>query len=581
VVKEVLTARLYKGVLAFVQIGLLALMPMAVDAQAQSQQQPPPAAMTELSQQGRSLKPDITAPDKGLATSVSELLRSPQYARVLNNIQMLKRGVWSSRGTGFAKQRAGSFNSGNAFTEFGKHTTTSGVNRFVLQNQANIYDYNIGTSTETAISTLAASNLACLRSWNGTNLIITSDAQEPRTWNGNPASTATALGGWTPTIGGITYSAPGICEAFNNRMVFAGFDTRPFTLVLSDYGNPATYTTSSPAVATDCGAISIPSQLGAITSLFPLRVNNDSNEPALLIGCTRGMAMLTGSSPSTFTLRELTRAFGVVNNRCWAQVGNDVFFLATDGIRRFSNVYANSALQSLPDSYAVQDLISLRNTAADTTPFAVHHPSTQEIQFWFPINAATQPNACIVLNYNTKDPSNPNVASGDVMFSTKDGYTATCGIDIDGVMYHGTTTGYLMQDYNGDTNDGTAISWEYLSPYISSNSPAQNASARKFIILTEGPDQKFTAQAFVIETLSNGQSRFKAQDSAAVNQVSETITKYGTWASGNTTTYPKLIDFESKGSGRFWAVRLTGSASGEHIDLVGIQSILVVGGWRQ
>lgn len=581
-VKEVLTARLFKSLIVIAQVGLLAIMPMAADAQA-SQQAPPPASMTELSQQGRSLKTDIIAPDKGLATSVSDLLRSSQYARVLNNLQMLKRGVWSSRGTGFVKQRASAFNSGQAFNEFGKHTTTSGVKRFVLQNQAQIYSYDIATSTETAISTLAASNLACFRSWNETYLIITSDAQEPRRWNGNPANTATNLGGWQPTIGGITYSAPGICEVFNNRMVFAGFDTRPFTIVLSDYNNPATYTSSTPALSTDCGAISIPSQLGAITAMFPIRLNNDSNESALLIGCTQGMAMLTGSSASTFTLRELTRAFGVVNNRCWAQVGNDVFFLATDGIRRFSNIYANSALQSLPDSYVVQDLISRRSTSsvANLYDFAVHHPSTQEIQFWFPIDGATEPNACVVLNYNTKDPSNPNATNGDVMFSTKNGYTCRCGIDLDGVMYHGTTNGYLMQDYSGDTNDGTVISWEYLSPYISSNSPAQNASARKFIILTEGGDQKFTASAYTLETLSTGQSRFIINDTASINQAAATINKLGTWASGTTTTYPKLIDFESKGSGRFWSVRLTGTASGEHIDLVGIQSILVVGGWRQ
>ncbi len=95
-----LTARLFKSLIVIAQVGLLAIMPMAADAQA-SQQAPPPASMTELSQQGRSLKTDIIAPDKGLATSVSDLLRSSQYARVLNNLQMLKRGVWSSRGTGF------------------------------------------------------------------------------------------------------------------------------------------------------------------------------------------------------------------------------------------------------------------------------------------------------------------------------------------------------------------------------------------------------------------------------------------------------------------------------------------------
>ncbi len=551
-------------------------MPMAADAQTAPQQAPPPASMTELSQQGRSLKPDVMAPDKGLLTNSADILREASSARVLHNLQMLKRGIWSSRGTGFTKERAIPFNMGTSFIEIGNHGGTIPV----FQVGTSLFTYDLTTHAETLLGTVGNTNVACMRSFGPQLFIVAQDSGKPQKWDGIVGRALSNLGGWNPSIGGVTYINPPFVEVFNNRAVFAGMPTNPQVLVLSDYGAPGSYTTSVPAVATDAGAIVIPTSLGLITGLRTVRLSNEANSMALIIGCTNGMAMLTGSSPDDFTLRELTRSFGVVNNRTWIQLGNDIYFLATDGIRKFSNVYFSSSMTSVPESYSIQDVFNRRNKAAAAAPFAVHHPDTQEVHWFFPRDNSTTNNSCVILNYSTRNPSNPNESSPDVVFSTKD-TTATCGFELNGTMYHGNSSGYLFVDYSGDTYDGTVITWEYLSPFIPSNSPAQSASARRFIILTEGGDQKFTCSAYVVETLSNGQSRFKLMSTMPINQVAESITKLGTWPSGSTTTYPKLINFESKGSGRFWALRMTGTGSGEHIDLVGIQSILVVGGWRQ
>ena len=59
-----------------------------------------PANTTELSQEGVSLKLDVLTPAKGLITNTTDLLRDKNAAKVLNNLEMLTRGIWTDRGTG-------------------------------------------------------------------------------------------------------------------------------------------------------------------------------------------------------------------------------------------------------------------------------------------------------------------------------------------------------------------------------------------------------------------------------------------------------------------------------------------------
>lgn len=561
----------------------LAVWLSILPAVAQQQSQPtamPPAAMTEIAQKGVSLKPDVITPSRGLYSNTTDLLRDKDSAKILNNLQQLQRGIWTSRGIGYAKERAGVFNSGATFLEFAQHTTTAGVNRLVFQVGAKVYSYDTSTHTETEIkNSLSTSAIPCIRSFNPSNMLYTNGDINPLKWDGNPASTMSNLTGWPVTIGSTSYSKPRYCEVFANRAVFAGFDSNPFTVVLSNQNDPTNYTIAG--VATDAGAFDVPSQLGKITGMRALRLSNDNNDQVLIIGCERGMALVTGYSGTTFAMKDLTREYGLASNRSWIQLQNDLLFWSTDGLRRFSQLVTNANLINASLTFNLQDLVNRIPSSKFDKIFAVHHPATQEVQFWLPVDSDTNPSHAVILNYNTRDPSSDSYEQLNPIFSTKDGLTITAGLEYAGTMYCGTSDGYLQTHYNGDTYDGTTISWDFMTPLISSNSPTQSASLRKFVIITDGPAQQFQATAYTVDTLANGASEYKQRDSRSLSVASSSITKVGTWASGTTTSYPHLIDFTSKGNGRYWALRLSGSNSGDHISLVGVQSILTVGGWKQ
>lgn len=542
---------------------------------------PAPAAQTELSQKGISLKVDVVTPSKGLATNVADLLRDPEYARVLNNLHMLKRGVWTSRGTGVTKELGTAFNSGAQILEMAPYTDSAGTSYLIIQAGSKIYAYNTATQASTEIGTgFATTNVPCIRTYKSDEVYLVNGDAQPYKWDGNLANDFTAITA-IPAIASRTLTKPRFIEEYAGRQAFAGFEDFPSTVLFSGFNTYGTFGISTPQSATDAGWIDVPYSLGPITGIHTLRLY--SNEYVLLVGCKRGVALITGTDALTFQSIEATREFGIPSNRTWVQVQNDLYFMATDGIR----AYGSNSLQSLLNaskSYAVQDLANRINKAAADKAFAFYYPNSHEAHFWVPIDSDTTPKNAIVANFNTADPNSPtDEYDTRAIFSTKDGLTLSCATQVAGVAYCSELAGYLLRMYSGDDYDGAAINWSYVSPLIGANSPAQEASLVKFVILTEGAAQQYTAEAFTVTTMSNGVTRWIPQDSKVLSATGASVSDIGTWKTGGSTTtsYPKFMDFFSKGSGRYWALRLKGSSTSDQIDLVGATSILTVGGWRQ
>lgn len=549
--------------------------------------QAPPAAQTELSQQGRSLKVDIFGPLKGLASNVADTARDNQYATVLNNLRMLKRGVWSSRGTGATKHRASQFNSGGRFFCIIPFNDSTGAQRLVFQCGDKLYTYVESTTTETQKYTgLSTSAQSDLKAYDYNLVTYVNGDINPLKWDGVAANNFTALSGWPvsmtgppPSFGTLTFEKPKYQEAFAGRLVTAGFSAYPSSVLMSYFGYPGAYTQDSSA--TSAGYITFPSSLGKITGLHTMRLDSASNESVLIVGCERGMGLITGNSADNFEGLELTREFGLMSNRCFVQIGNDLYFLASDGIRRISSSIGSSTVGLAPMTYGLQDIVNRINKDQAEKAFCLPHPRTQEATWYFPIDSGTEADHGIVLNYNV-DSRNGTVTSTDnPAFSTVSDLTLTCGADVGSNCYVGTTNGYLKLLYSGDDFDGTAIPWSYVSPFIGANSPAQEASLKKMLILTEGGRQKFDATCYTLTTMGDGNTKWIVRDSKSFDVTGSTVSDIRTWQSGTTASYTKLFDVFSKGSGRYWVLKLSGDAANEHIDLVGVQSILTVGGWRQ
>lgn len=572
-----LLAKLTQAFLPFLLCALFAVSPVLAAASAS---QDPPATQTELSQKGVSLKVDILTPNRGVASNISDVTRTNDFAKVINNLHMLKRGVWSTRGTGWAKHTNSQLNSGATILEVYPYTDSANVAKVLIRAGDKYYDYNVGTQTATQIgSGFTATDVPSMKVFGRPtylgpiNAYFADGVHELQKWTGSGVMAST---GMPVTVAGRSFTKPKFLEEFAGRQAFAGFDGNKNTVLLSDSNSYESFAVSAPPLATDGGWLDVPASMGPITALKTIRLND--TETILLVGCESGVAMVVGSSADDFAVREITREFGIVSHRAFVELQNDVYFMATDGIRKFSTV-SQAGLLNSRKSYLIQDLLNKMNRSYSAKTFAFYNPATQEAQWWFPADANTSPTTAVVANFNTADPTATDDFITNPIWSTKDGISPTCGVHRGGTVWSGTSNGYLMNMYSGDTYDGTAIAWQYTSPLVGANSPAQSCSLRKLVILTDGKDQQFTAEAYTLQTMANGVTKLTAGDTKAITAGAFTVPDLGTWASGTTTSSPKLIDFQSKGSGRYWQFRLKGSTSGDHIDLVGVQAILTVGGW--
>lgn len=548
-------------------------------------QTPEPAQGTqsELARNAVSLKPVPCIPTKGVQTNLSDLLRAEDAAKVINNLHMTKRGIWTARSTGWAKHANTQHNSGATILEVLPYLDSSNVAKLLFRAGSKYYDYNIGTSTATEIgSGFGSSDIPCIRVYGRPtyagpiNAFFADGVHELKTWTGSGSMATSAW--WPQTVAGRTFTKPKFLEEFQGRGILAGFNDYKQAVLISD----ATYydysTISTPAAATDGGWIDVPASLGPVTGLKTVRLND--SESVCLIGCENGVAMLVGTDADSFAIREITREFGIPSNRTWITIQNDTYFLATDGIRRYSTNSISGLLNSRKTA-VVQDLINRINRSAASKAFAFYHPATQEAQFWFPIDSDTTPKNCLVANFNTAEIGSADDADTRPIFSTKNGITVPCAGETNGTAWAGTTNGYLMNLYSGDTYDGSAINWTFIGPMIGANNPAQSSSMRRWTIMTDGGDQKFDATAYTLTQRTDGTTGWVVADTASMSVTAESITAIDTWGSGTTTTYPKFIDFYPKGSGRYWQLKLSGDATDEHISLVGSMAFVNVGGMRQ
>jgi len=631
-----------------------------------AQATPPPAAQTELSKQGISLKVDILAPTKGVASNVGDVLRDPGYAKTLDNMQQLKRGIWTSNGLGttswttFAPaygtgtwvdvmaaydQGVGGANgavpirTGGTLYPYGlivvRDSPVGAFTQTVFQNQdalgnpaapvgaggTTVYDaaFNAEWANKDPISHKPRTLAVCAPdftvlcpSWQPSAVDIayyaslptpiTVAIQQPYVWNGlvNPFIPANQFvrhnSGLpaTPIAAGRSFSGPTVCCVYSGRLIYGGFTQPSGTynnqnyILISNFLSYNTFSAATPPVATDGGYIAMPLGYGLVTALHPFTTSN--GEQILIVGCEHGVAMVTGKDATDFKAVALTDQYGIVSNNTWQTIENELYFLATDGARKLAASDLNF-LTPGDNGVLLHDLTNRINTTLAPSAFSVFNPRTRELTLYFAADSDTSCQHAIVFNFAGPDPNSPVSHSEVPILSTRSGLHASCGIYHIGQHLLGKNDTSLTTDdqpilkaYSGNTYEGTPISFTFTSALIPSNSPLQTMQNQKFVILTEGGEQNFTATAYTLTTMAdNSTKQLTARTQAFASGTPPSVTDLSTWASGTTDIYPKLYNFDSQGSGRYWCLQLTGTTTDADpgIDLAGFQSIMSLGGWRQ
>lgn len=540
------------------------------------------ASQTPLSQKGVSLQAGTIVASQGLGSALSAIARGGDYFKVLNNLQMIKQGIWTSRGIGWTRHRAGTFNSGARFREFSFFVDNAGVKTLIFQVGSKVQSYNLGTTVETDILTgLTATAQPCLRrSYSpitaASILIYCNGDIEPKKITSVSASAALLFnspGVWPGTFNGKTYSKPKFCEPFGTRFVYGGFSTAStaFDIVISNDANAEGFTQSTPAAETDAVAFTFPPELGKLTSLKSFKLSNDQTEQILIGGCSDGVFIITGSTASEFKLVILTTEIGVFSNRAWIRLGNDLLFLSTQGVRNFLNLVSNNVQSDDALSVSIEDQIALIDQDNAQAAFAVHHPATREIQFWVPLTGDGDiPQHALIMKYLRG-------ATGALqpLWSTKNGTECTAAIEYQRIMYGGSSAGILQVHYSGDKYDTTPIVFNLMTGLINLDNIQQHCSVRNFAIITEGGSQKFNVRSYVYQRLEREQHQRKVADPGdfvkTVTDPGGTI--LGSWTLG-VDSFPgqfvRILDYQPIGNGTFWELEIIASSDSDALDYSGL-----------
>lgn len=536
-----------------------------------------PASETPMSQLGRSLQSGWVSCRRGLASNLGSLERGSDKARILNNFQMIRPGIWTSKGLGWTKHRDDAFNSGGTILDFSFFVDNAGTRTMLLQAGSKVQSYNLSTETATDVITgLTVTAYPTMRRFyspvTGTSVVIyvNGDAEPKKITSVSASTTLTFNGGsWPGTFNSKSYSKPKFVEPFGSRAVYGGFAgaTTAFDILISDHLDPETFTISSPGVATDGVAFTYPAELGALTSLRVVTLSNDSNSQVIIGGCTDGVFAIFGNDATDMGLRILTKDVGILSNRCFVLVGDDILYLSTFGVRAMSALTLNATGAQDALSFEIQDLINLIDDDNAYKAHAVHNPATQEVQFWVPLTGdGGIPKHAFILKYE---------AGQGPIWSTKDGTTVTASINFKGQVYGGDNSGFLQVHYSGDTYNGTVMTAQIALNVIGLGSPQQKTGMRKITIVTEGGTQKFTFAANRYSRMSNGNmTRSQAKPGAKVLSVGGgATTALGTWELG-TGAFPsnhlKTIDYHPIGQGVWWDFEIATTASDHGLDFAGV-----------
>jgi len=100
---------------------------------------------------------------------------------------------------------------------------------------------------------------------------------------------------------------------------------------------------------------------------------------------------------SATTLNQISNNIGLCGRHAVVQVGNDIFFMDTGGVRMISQIFENSPqVQALPISDNIKPIIDSINWNAGDSIYA--QSRRERIYFSVPLKNATRPNTLIVFN---------------------------------------------------------------------------------------------------------------------------------------------------------------------------------------
>jgi hypothetical protein len=501
----------------------------------------------------------------GINEQANELSLASGEAEEIINLHATAEGSWSNRNIGYINLTAAPLASGGPVTSLYQYQPLTGKPYFIAAAGEELFTVDPGSGAATTIASgLSDGAKMQFITFNGL-LIGCNGIDPPKKWDGQNA--VANLGGWPPSIAGVTIGKPAISEIYANRVVFSGDSLNPSMLFISEQENPENFTPD--ASVTSAGALQVSpgdgEKITALKTLFlPL-----SNEEVLIIFKERSTYILSGSDSESFSLQKISNEFGAVNHDSVIQVGSEMMFLSSEGITTLSTATLQGNLITGFLSDRIRAQISRLNRAALSRSFAIHLRDRKEVWWFVPEGSTMQNKLVLVYNYHNQG-----------AWSRRTGIVAASGALVNGKLFTGNYDGNIQQQLHGNSYAGNPISWVYRTGFQEFSSPRVRKRIRDIeLFLKQLSNVTFTVN---MSWDFNRSSTYRQSRNFIVQQDAASCI-YGSARFG-LDHYSEIgtssVRFTPSGSGRYFQLELQGQAINAPVEIEGWTITTIQGGLR-
>ena len=380
---------------------------------------------------------------------------------------------------------------------------------------------------------------------NGTPTIVVADGA-------NRASLFTSGNSVTDINTTNSPADPQFVTGFKNALFFAGMSSNPQELIFT-----APYAPTDFSAANGAGSIRVDSP---ITGIFPFR-------DSLFIFCEERIFRLDGNTIADFVLQPVARNIGCMNGFTIQEFAGDIVFLGRDGLRTVAGTERIGDVELGSISTPVHQLFNIYTDISEFDSLIV--PDKTQYRIFF-------------CDTSGNDARTKERTKGVIAHRTAEGYefsetlgiqpSCTDHINEDGVVYvvHGGYDGYVYQQEQGNTFDGTTIIGRYRSPDITMGDAGIRKQFQRTVI-NYAPEGSVNSDLFVRYDYEDPNS---ARPAAYPFDSSKVVALYGTGEYG-TVTYGgqsnPLIRQPIEGSGFAIALRVVDNGISVPYSLKGFQ----------
>ena len=340
------------------------------------------------------------------------------------------------------------------FTSAATSTVSGGGGSSVTANYSKFYSVWKYTSTgwTTVVSNISSVSVDKLRhnmnSFTGTEAVIICDgANSPSKLSGSTFSVHPTGGDYNPTGASFTTD-------FKNHQFYAGFPTTglgPNILLFSEPNDDDAFTNSGGSGNINVGF--------NITGLAKFR------DALYVFGKTK-IKKLTGSVKADYILSEVTDNIGCIATDSIIELGGDVLFLASDGIRpiqgtaRIGDVELETV--SKPVQQLLQDLPNTHNLG-NMTSVVIRNKS--QFRYFFPSTSTAAADTAGIIGGLRFADRRVGWEFGELLGIRA--FVATSGLinDVE-VVLHGDLNGEIYRQESGSTFDSSDVVAVYATPFL-------------------------------------------------------------------------------------------------------------------